>query len=89
MKLKTALLASLVLLTGNAIAADNTGFYMGAGMGYSQLSINEHKLDRLIDDALPGGRSLTNSKVDQNATPYRIFGVDGASWSTSPGSSPT
>ena len=89
MKLRTGLIASLVLLAGPAIAQDDTGFYMGAGMGYSQLSINEHKLDRLIDDALPAGRSLTNSKVDQNATPYQIFGVDGASWSTSPGRSPT
>ena len=74
MKLNTALLASLVLVASNAIAADNTGFYMGAGMGYGKLSLNENKLDRLIGDGLPAPWVLRDSDVDQNATPFQIFG---------------
>lgn len=73
MKLRTALITSLVLLAGPAIAQDDNGFYMGAGMGYSKLSINENKLDRLISDALPAPWVITRSSVDQNATPYQIF----------------
>jgi OOP family OmpA-OmpF porin len=76
MKLRTSLIATLVLLAGPAIAQDNDGFYMGAGMGYSKLSINENKLDRLIQsglDEVESGWALTRSSVDQNATPYQIF----------------
>lgn len=73
MKLRTGLIASLVLLAGPAIAQDYNGFYMGAGMGYSKLSINEGKLDRLITSTLPPGWVLDKSSVDQNATPYQIF----------------
>jgi len=74
MRFNTCLVASLVLLAGPAIAGEYDGFYMGVGMGYSKLSINEGKLDRLISDALPAPWEVTNSKVDQNATPYQIFG---------------
>jgi OOP family OmpA-OmpF porin len=73
MKLRTGLIAALVLLAGPAIAQDNDGFYMGAGMGYSKININENKLDRLISDGLPDPWVITRSKVDQNATPYQIF----------------
>jgi OOP family OmpA-OmpF porin len=73
MKLRTGLIAALVLLAGPAIAQDNNGFYMGAGMGYSKININEDKLDRLISDGLPAPWVITQSKVDQNATPYQIF----------------
>jgi OOP family OmpA-OmpF porin len=73
MKLRTGLIAALVLLAGPAIAQDNNGFYMGAGMGYSKLNINEDKLDRLISGELPNPWFISKSKVDQNATPYQIF----------------
>ena len=74
MKLRTALIATLVLLAGPAIAQDNNGFYVGAGMGYSNLSIDEGKLNRMIDDGLPTPWTLTRSQTDENATPYQIFG---------------
>ena len=76
MKLRTGLIAALVLLAGPAIAQDHDGFYMGAGMGYSKLNINENKMDRLIQsglDEVGGGWAVTRSSVDQNATPYQIF----------------
>lgn len=73
MKHQTALITSLVLLSAPALAEAKNGFYVGGGMGYSKLSINEDKLDRLIGDNLPGEVGLTNSSVDQNATPYQIF----------------
>lgn len=73
MKLSTALITSLVLLAGPAIAQDNNGFYMGAGMGYSKLSIDEGKLNRMIGDALPTPWVITSSQTDENATPYQIF----------------
>jgi OmpA-OmpF porin, OOP family len=73
MKLHTGFIAALVLLAGPAIAQDNNGFYMGAGMGYSKLNINEDKLDRLISGELPDPWFISKSTVDQNATPYQIF----------------
>jgi OOP family OmpA-OmpF porin len=74
MKLHTAIIASLVLLAGTAVAQDDNGFYMGAGMGYSKLSIDEGKLNRMIGDGLPAPWTLTRSQSDESATPYHIFG---------------
>lgn len=73
MRLRTALFTTLILAAGPAIAADPGGFYMGAGMGYSKISINENKLDRLIEDGLPAPWILQRSSTDQNATPYQLF----------------
>jgi opacity protein-like surface antigen len=73
MKLRTALIASLFLLAGPAMAIDKDGLYVGAGMGYSQLNIDEGKLNRQIDDGLPAPWIRERSKTDQNATPFQIF----------------
>ena len=74
MKLITGLLAAAIALaTAPAFAADE-GFYVGAGMGYSKININETKLNNNIDDlASVFGWSLDKGSVDQNATPYSFF----------------
>ncbi len=72
MQIKNGLFACLALIAAPAFA-DDTGFYVGAGMGYSNLSINEKKLDNRIDAALPAGWLVTGSNTDQHATPYQFF----------------
>jgi OmpA-like transmembrane domain len=70
MKLTTGLLAAAIALATAPAFATDTGFYVGAGMGYSKISINENKLDNNIDAALPAPWFVDKSNVDQNATPY-------------------
>lgn len=76
MRFTTGLLAAAIALAATPAIAADTGFYAGAGMGYSKISINEGKLNNNID-ALADvfGWSLTKGSVDQNATPYQfVFG---------------
>jgi hypothetical protein len=76
MKFTTGLLAAAIALAATPAFADDSGFYVGAGMGYSKISINEGKLNNNIDAAASDfGWSLTKGSVDQNATPYQfVFG---------------
>jgi len=74
MKFKTALFASMLLVAGSAVAADS-GFYVGAGVGYGKININEGKLDRLFNnefDFLGAPLEVSKSSVSQGATPYSL-----------------
>ena len=71
MRFTTGLLATLVLAAGPALAADDS-FYVGVGMGYSKININETKLNNSISGELPLAWSFDRSSVDQYATPYQF-----------------
>jgi OmpA-OmpF porin, OOP family len=71
MKSKIALFTALALVAGSAVAADDSGFYAGFGIGYGKININEDKLNNDIDSGLSGtGYAVTKSDVGQGATPY-------------------
>jgi opacity protein-like surface antigen len=72
MKLTTGLLAAAIALATAPAFATDTGFYVGAGMGYSKISINETKIDNSIDATIAPW-FVDKSSVDQNATPYSFF----------------
>ena len=73
MKLKTALFASMLLVAGSAVAAEDSGFYVGAGVGYGKINVNENKLDNIIDGALNPDYYVGKSTVGQGATPWDIM----------------
>lgn len=73
MKLTTGLLAAAIALVATPAIAADSGVYVGVGMGYSKISINENKLDNNIDAALPAPWFVAKSSTDQNATPYSFL----------------
>jgi opacity protein-like surface antigen len=75
MKSKIALFTALALVAGSAVAAD-TGFYVGAGMGYSKMNVNESKLTNTINNAFQESDVnlfVGKESSDQYSTPYSIF----------------
>jgi opacity protein-like surface antigen len=73
MKSKIALFTALALVAGSAVAADS-GFYVGAGMGYSKMNVNESKLTNSLDAFLEDtGFFVGSENSDQYSTPYSIF----------------
>jgi OOP family OmpA-OmpF porin len=79
MKFKTALFASMLLVAGSAVAAEDSGFYVGAGIGYGKINVNENKLDNIIQGELDGynfdnetALAIRKSSVGQGATPYSL-----------------
>ncbi len=73
MRLTIGLLATAIAFAAGPTLAADTGFYVGAGMGYSKISINEGKLNHHLDSfAEEFGWALTKGTVDQNATPYQF-----------------
>ncbi len=74
MKTKIALMVAMALAAGSAVAADNNGFYVGAGMGYSNWNVNDNKLTNSIDDALRTSNCPTcyvnKASTTQTATPF-------------------
>lgn len=76
MKFKTALFASMLLVAGSAAAAEDSGFYVGAGIGYGKMNVNENKLNNMIDNAFASEEmalQVTKSNVGQGATPWDIM----------------
>jgi hypothetical protein len=77
MKTKIALIAALALVAGSAVAADS-GFYVGAGMGYSNWNVNDGKLDNAIDAGLASSILCSTcdvqyTKTTQTATPWEVY----------------
>jgi opacity protein-like surface antigen len=77
MKSKLALFTALALVAGSAVAADS-GFYVGAGMGYSSWNVNDGRLDNNIDNSLdsltpPANLEVGSSKTNQTATPWELY----------------
>jgi len=66
------LAAAIACAASPAIAADD-GFYVGVGMGYSQVDINKNKLNRKLDEALPAPWFVDGSSTDETATPYTFI----------------
>jgi OmpA-OmpF porin, OOP family len=75
MKSKIALFTALALVAGSAVAADDSGFYAGAGIGYGKINVNSDKLDNNFNAFFSDiGSTLEVSKSDvgQGATPYSL-----------------
>lgn len=72
MKIQSGFVACLTLIAAPAFATDS-GFYLGAGMGYSNVSINEKRLDNKVDGAVPAGWFVDRSNADSASTPYQFF----------------
>jgi OmpA-OmpF porin, OOP family len=75
MKTKIALAVALALVAGSAVAADD-GFYVGAGMGYSNWNVNDNKIDNSIDNAFLNAESdavVSKSSTTQTATPWELY----------------
>jgi OOP family OmpA-OmpF porin len=75
MKTKIALAVALALVAGSAVAADD-GFYVGAGMGYSNWNVNDNKIDNAINnefDALGSIAVVGKSSTTQTATPWELY----------------
>lgn len=74
MKTKIALMVAMALTAGSAVAADSTGFYLGAGMGYSNWNVDDNKLTNSIDSALRTSTCPTcyvnKASTTQTATPF-------------------
>jgi opacity protein-like surface antigen len=70
MKSKIALITALALVAGSAVAADDSGFYAGFGIGYGKINVNENKLTNNIDSFLFPYYSVDKASVSQGATPY-------------------
>jgi OmpA-OmpF porin, OOP family len=72
MKSRIALITALALVAGSAVAADS-GFYVGAGVGYGKINVNNDKIDNAIDAGLSSTAfAVTKSSVSQGATPYSL-----------------
>jgi opacity protein-like surface antigen len=73
MKSKIALFTALALVAGSAVAADwEDGFYVGAGIGYGKMNVNENKITNNINDIVNPFYDVTKSSVSQGATPYSL-----------------
>lgn len=74
MKTKIALMVAMALAAGSAVAADNNGLYVGAGMGYSSWNVDDGKLTNAIDSALKTSACPTcyvnKASTTQTATPF-------------------
>jgi hypothetical protein len=46
MRITTGLIAALALVSGSAIAAEDTGFYVGASVGQGSFALNTSKVNR-------------------------------------------
>lgn len=75
MKLTAALLASTALLAGTALA-DDTGFYVGAGVGWSQISLPKSDITNEISyqfDSLGAPLTAWSAKTDDTDIMWSAF----------------
>lgn len=73
MKFKTALFASMLLAAGSAVAAEDSGFYVGAGVGYGKINVNENKLTNIIDNTFYPDYYVGKVSEGQGATPWDVM----------------
>ncbi len=71
MKTKIALIAAMTLAAGSAVAADS-GFYVGAGIGYGKINVNENKLTNNINGFVNPYYDVSKSSVSQGSAPYSL-----------------
>ena len=76
MKSKIALLTALALVAGSAVAAEDSGFYVGAGLGFGKINVDNDKITNALNNefvALGAPLYVTNDNVDQNTAPWDLM----------------
>jgi len=76
MRITTGLIAALALVSGSAIAAEDTGFYVGASVGQGSFALNTNKANRLIEEAFNENDlalDRTSQNKDSNATTWQAI----------------
>jgi OmpA-OmpF porin, OOP family len=71
MKTKIALIAAMTLVAGSAVAADS-GFYVGAGIGYGKINVNEDKITNNINSFTDPYYEVSKDSVSQGSSPYSL-----------------
>lgn len=72
---RTALLAALGLFAGSAVAADDSGFYVGAGFGWGEISLPQSKITNNLVYAFDiAGAPLQSwsSKTQDSTIPWNL-----------------
>jgi len=76
MRFKFAFVVALTMLSGAAMAADDSGFYLGADVGQSSFDIKKSEIDSGITDVFDFlGLEVVDasSKLDDSDTTYSLF----------------
>jgi opacity protein-like surface antigen len=76
MKFTTGLLASLVLVAAPAMAAEDSGFYVGASVGIGSYSINDGKVSNAFESRFAEHNitlSTGSSQVNDDATTWQAI----------------
>ena len=76
MKSKIALITALALVAGSAVAAEDSGFYVGAGLGFGKINVDADKITNPLNDAfefLEAPLYVSNDNVDQNTAPWDLM----------------
>lgn len=71
MTLKLATLAALALVSGSAMAADGTGFYVGADIGQASSDIKKGEIDSVVFGLF--GAEAARSSLDTSDTTFSLF----------------
>jgi opacity protein-like surface antigen len=71
MKTRIALIVAMTLAAGSAVAADS-GFYVGAGIGYGKLNVDEDALSNGINSVVEPYYQVTKDSVSQGSSPYSL-----------------
>lgn len=74
MRFKLAIFAACALLSGTALAAEGTGFYVGADLGEASSDIKKAEIDNGINSAFDfTGFAVDSSKLDKSDMTYGVF----------------
>lgn len=76
MKSKIALVTALALVAGSAVAAEDSGFYVGAGLGIGKINVASSKITNALNSefaVLEAPLYVTNDNVDQNTAPWDLM----------------
>jgi len=76
MRITTGLIAALALVSGSAIAAEDTGFYVGASVGQGSFALNTSKVNRAIEGAFADNDlqlDQTSQNKDTKATTWQAI----------------
>jgi len=76
MRITTGLIAALALVSGSAIAAEDTGFYVGASVGQGSFALNTSKVNRAIEGAFADNDlqlDRTSQNKDTKATTWQAI----------------
>lgn len=76
MRITTGLIAALALVSGSAIAAEDTGFYVGASVGQGSFSLNTNKVNNAIEGAFNDNNlalDATGQNKDTKSTTWQAI----------------